>query len=102
MKRSFDDDKAWEQFWNTSINPLGKVVVWTRAAHWYRDGTFFSPSFKWWHPFTWVYVLLFFVMIIPACMLTDNTVDELLKLLWEDLTVREHFKENPDRLRWYN
>ncbi len=102
INRNTNDDKAWEAFIKTkSLNSFGKIILYTKAAKWYRNGTFFSPSFKWWHPITWVYILINIVLLIPSCMLSDASAKDFLKQLWEDLTVDEYFKKNPDELRWY-
>ena len=95
------DKKAWEQFQKgDSLATFGKIILATGAAKWYRDGTFFSPSLKWWHPVTWLYVTIFLIIIVPICLFTEITVKEAIAKLWEDLTVVKYFKENPDKLRW--
>jgi len=102
INRNTDDDKAWDAFIKTkSLNFIGRIVLYTKAANWYRDGTFFSPSFKWWHPVTWIYMLTVLILLIPACMFSDMNAKDCLKQVWEDLTVKKYFKENPDKLRWY-
>ena len=97
-----DDQKAFEQFKKSSMNKLGKFLWKTRTIVWYRDGTFFSPSFRWWHPLTWLHVVLFLILLVPMCASTNLSVKEALKQLWEALTVSDFFKKNPDKLRWYN
>lgn len=96
-----EDKKAWSQFLEGDyITTIGKIILATGAAKWYRNGTFFSPSLKWWHPVTWLYVTIFLLAIIPICLFTEISVKEAIDKLWEDLTVAKHFKENPDKLRW--
>lgn len=96
-----EDKEAWEQFTARGfISTYGKIFLVTGAAKWYRNGTFFSPSLKWWHPVTWLYVTIFLIAIIPICLFTEISVKEAIDRLWEDLTVVKHFKENPDKLRW--
>lgn len=96
-----EDKKAWDQFLKgDSLSVIGKIILATGAAKWYRDGTFFSPSLKWWHPVTWLYVTIFLILAIPVCLFTETSVKEVITELWEDLTVVKYFKENPDELRW--
>jgi len=97
----YDDKEAWEQFKNSgSITKFGKLVIKTKAARWYRNGTFFSASLRWWHPLTWVYVFVVLILLVPACVITNNSLQEALSQLWEDLTVDKFFKKHPEKLRW--
>lgn len=42
-----EDKKAWGQFLERgSLTMVGKIILATGAARWYRDGTFFLPIFK--------------------------------------------------------
>jgi len=96
-----EDKKAWSQFLERgSLTVIGKIILATGAARWYRNGTFFSPSLKWWHPITWLYVTIFLIIVAPVCLFTKISVKEAIAKLWEDLTVVKYFKENPDKLRW--
>lgn len=95
------DKKAWEQFKQSdSLSKFGRLVLKTKAAKWYRNGTFFSPSLKWYHPLTWIYVVVFVALILPVCILTNVTLQEAFEELWESLTVAKFFKMHPEKLRW--
>jgi hypothetical protein len=97
----YDDKEAWEQFKRGSrLTKFGKLILKTKSARWYRDGTFFSPSMRWWHPLTWAYVLAFLIIAIPVCLLTNLSLKSAMSQLWEELTVNKFFKKHPEKLRW--
>lgn len=97
----YNDKKAWEQFkQSNSLSKFGRFVLKTKAAKWYRNGTYFSPSLKWYHPLTWIFVVVFVALILPVCILTDVTLKGAFEELWASLTVDKFFKMHPEELRW--
>lgn len=97
-----NDNEVFEKYKNTSMPTISYFLWKLGVIRWYRDGTFFSPSFRLWHPLTWGYVILFLILIVPICVFTEVSIQQAYYQLWEDLTVRKYFKENPEKIRWYN
>lgn len=97
-----DDKKAFEQYNKQSMTWVGKVIYHVRAAHYYRDGTFFSVKLKWWHPVSWLLLLAMLIMMVPVCLLTEMSARDW----WEDVRdcffVKKWFRDHPEQLRWYN
>lgn len=97
-----DDKKAFKQYKEQSMTFVGKLIYHTRAAHYYRDGTFFSLRLKWWHPASWFVMVYLVLILIPVCMFTDITVKEWWKEVRDTFRVKQWFKDNPERMSWYD
>lgn len=97
-----DDAEAFDQYKSHSMTFMGKVIYNTKAAYYYRDGTFFSGILKWWHPLSWIIAIVLVVALIPVCVMTSITAKEYVSEAKELYYVKSWFMEHPKKLRWYD
>lgn len=97
-----DDVESFDVYKDHSMTLLGKVIYSTHAAHYYRDGTFFSGVLKWWHPISWLMALLLVLAFLPSCVMTSITAKEYWNDALSVYRLKPWFKENPNELRWYD
>lgn len=78
------------------LTPIGKALRASRAARFYHNGDGAGFVWRWWHPVTWVFAPLTFIV---ACFL------EGAPAAWQNrhevgFGMDPWFRDHPERLEW--
>lgn len=73
------------------LHLAGWIVYLLGAARWHDDGDAITAVFRWWHPLSWLLVL---ICIVPCAVMGERIGDAI------PFRLSRHFRENPERLQW--
>lgn len=77
------------------ITKTGLFLFLTGTAKFYKNGDYWTPILRWWHPIS---ILLFLLIIIFICPWSNYSITDAYKELF---VYRDYFKDKKDNLEFY-